>query len=78
MPYGQTSHAGFMTRQRLADELTRLGLPTSAATLASLATRGGGPKYFKYGRRVVYRWPEVMVWLESRLGAAIHHTSEVD
>ena len=38
-----------LTRTELAAALTELGFPTSPATLATRATRGGGPLFRKNG-----------------------------
>jgi len=38
----------------------------SPATLEGLASRGGGPVYFKAGRRARYRREDLDVWLQSR------------
>ena len=38
-----------LTRQQTAEALTAFGLPIKATTLATKATRGGGPPYRKFG-----------------------------
>jgi hypothetical protein len=48
------------------------------ATLATRASRGGGPAYRRYGTRVVYRWGDLLAWAEARLSAPMHSTSEAD
>ena len=40
------------TRRDGAAALTDAGFPTRPATLATLASRGGGPLYRRYGNRV--------------------------
>lgn len=40
----------------------RFGL--SEATLATLRTRGGGPRFMKRGARVYYKFADVQAWLE--------------
>src|SRR5262249_42656459 len=45
------------------------------STLAKLRLNGNGPIYCKLGRRVVYRRPDLEVWLESRVA---HNTSDAD
>lgn len=49
----------------------RFGL--SPATLATLRSRGGGPRFFKRGSRVHYMFADVQKWLESK---ACFSTSE--
>ena len=49
------SSDGLLTRRQTAEALTEAGFPVSDKTLATLATRGGGPLYRKFGPRVLYR-----------------------
>jgi hypothetical protein len=56
-----------LNRAQTAEALTAAGYPTSAATLSTKATRGGGPSYVKYGPRVLYRWGTVLAWAQARL-----------
>jgi hypothetical protein len=65
-----------LTRAELAAALTELGFPTSPATLATRATRGGGPPFQKYGARSLYRWGNGLEWAKSRLSGPISSTSE--
>lgn len=67
-----------LTRRNGAAALTEAGFPTAPATLATLASRGGGPIYRRYGSRVVYRWGDLLEWAQSRLGAPMRSTSEAD
>ena len=67
-----------LRREDCAKALTRAGFRTSPKTLASKATRGGGPPYHKFGRTVLYRWSEVQAWAEARLSPPIISSSEVD
>jgi Helix-turn-helix domain len=56
----------------MPDELPALATPaevaeylhTSTASLAQDRYRGTGPKYIKRGSRVLYRWSDVLEWLE--------------
>ena len=68
----------WLGRKPGAAALTEAGLPTSPATLATLASRGGGPVYRRYGPRVLYRWGDLLAWAESRLGPPIRSTAELD
>jgi hypothetical protein len=67
-----------LTRSGAAEALTEAGYPTARATLASMATRGGGPVYRHFGPRVLYRWCDLLDWAQSRLGRPIRSTSEQD
>lgn len=67
-----------LQRRQSAAELKKVGYPVAPATLASLATRGGGPPYRKYGRYPLYRWGDLVAWAESRLGPVVRSTSEAN
>src|SRR5690348_11788273 len=67
-----------LTRQRLADALTEAGFPTSSKTLATKASRGGGPPYRKFGPRTIYRWGDGYQWAIDRLGPVMESTSQAD
>jgi hypothetical protein len=67
-----------LTRGRTAQALTEAGFPVKATTLATKATRGGGPPYSKFGLRVLYRWGDALAWAEGRLTTTYASTSEQD
>jgi hypothetical protein len=67
-----------LTRDRTAAALTEAGFPVKAKTLATKATRGGGPPYRRFGLRVLYRWGDALAWAERRLSGAHSTTSERD
>jgi hypothetical protein len=67
-----------MTRDQLAAELTRAGFPVRPKTLATKATRGGGPIFRRFGARPLYRWSDALAWAEGRLSPPIRNTSEAD
>jgi hypothetical protein len=67
-----------LTRPKTADALTEAGFPVTEATLATKATRGGGPPFQKFGSRVLYRWGPALQWAEARLSAPRRSTSERD
>lgn len=68
-----------LTRQVMAQALTAAGFPMSAATLATMATRGGGPPYRVWGgKKPLYLWGEALDWAHSRLSKPIHSTSELE
>lgn len=67
-----------LTRDRAAAALTAAGYPTATATLATRASRGGGPLYRTYSGRALYRWADLLVWAESRTSAPRRSTSEPD
>jgi hypothetical protein len=61
-----------------AAALTYAGFKTAAPTLETLRCRGNGPIFHRYGRRVLYRWGDLLRWAETRLSAPLHSTSEHD
>jgi len=67
-----------LRRKATAAALTEAGYPTAEATLATLACRGGGPAFQRYGRYVVYRWGNALDWARSRLSRPVTSTSELD
>jgi hypothetical protein len=67
-----------LTRDATASALTAAGFPVAPKTLATKATRGGGPPFRKFGARPLYRWGDALDWAQSRLGPPIRSTSEAD
>jgi hypothetical protein len=67
-----------LSRKDAAAELTARGLKVSERTLATKATRGGGPPYRRFGPRVVYRLADLLAWAEGRLSAPRRSTAEAD
>jgi hypothetical protein len=58
-----------LTREKAAAALSNLGYPVTKGVLATLASRGGGPHYRRFGRRVIYRGSDLLAWAESRASA---------
>jgi hypothetical protein len=71
-----SDHSALLTRDQAAAALTAAGFPVKAKTLATKATRGGGPRYQSFGARVLYRWGDALAWAEARLSPPISSTSE--
>ena len=67
-----------LTRQRLADALTAAGFPVAKATLATKATRGGGPMFQSFGRIPLYRWGDALDWCQGRMSAPRVSTSDTE
>jgi hypothetical protein len=65
-----------LTRANLAEALKKAGYPVSPATLATKATRGGGPPFRRFGRIPLYRWQDALEWASSRLSPLMSNTSE--
>jgi hypothetical protein len=68
----------WLARSAAAAALNATGYPISSDTLATMASRGGGPQFSKWGSRALYRWRDVLEWAESRLSEPIRSTSESD
>jgi hypothetical protein len=67
-----------LTRLGAAQFLTEQGYQTAPATLATKASRGGGPEYECYGRRPLYRPEKLLEWAKSRLSKPVRSSSEAE
>jgi hypothetical protein len=56
-----------LRRADAAKALTAVGYRISAATLASMVTRGGGPRFRVFGNIADYAWGDLLAWAESRV-----------
>jgi hypothetical protein len=65
-----------LTRAQAGSALREAGFPISDKTLATQASRGGGPPFQKFGARVLYRWGNALTWAQSRLTEPRNNTSE--
>jgi hypothetical protein len=65
-----------LTRDAVATALTDAGFPISGATLATKATRGGGPPFRLFGRRPLYECGAALAWAKSRLSEPATTSSE--
>src|SRR5215468_6518193 len=67
-----------LTRPATSAALTEAGYPVATATLATKASRGGGPPYQKFGPRALYRWGVALDWAKTLLKDPVRSTSEFD
>lgn len=67
-----------LTRRDAAAALRAAGFPVAEKTLATKATRGGGPPYQAFGPRVLYRWGDALAWAQGRMTPPRRSTSEAD
>jgi len=67
-----------LTRTQAGAALRAAGFPVADKTLATRATRGGGPPFRHFGARVLYRWGDTLAWAQSRLSGPIGSSSELD
>ena len=66
-----------LTRKRAAAAFSDAGYQTAESTLATLASRGGGPTFAKFGPRVIYRWADLLDWAKGRTSRPVSNTSEL-
>jgi hypothetical protein len=74
----QFDRAKRLRRRDLAQALSDSGYPTAEATLATMASRGSGPPYRKWGRIPLYCWGDALDWAERRLTSPRRSSSEAD
>src|SRR5438046_1514726 len=64
-----------LSRNATAAALTTAGFRTSPETLATLASRGGGPPFQKYGRWPIYTWGSSLAWARERCSPVVTSTA---
>ena len=74
-PADDISPDALLSRKQVSEALTVRGFQTAETTLATLACRGGGPLFSKYGQRVVYKWADALAWAKGRLIGPASSTS---
>jgi hypothetical protein len=72
------SRDALLTREATSVALTSLGFRVATKTLATKATRGGGPPYSLFSGRALYRWGDALDWARSLLTPPRRSTSEAD
>lgn len=65
-----------LRRAAAARALQEAGFPVAEATLATKASRGGGPPFSYFGRIPIYTWGPTLEWAHSRLSGPVHSTSD--
>jgi hypothetical protein len=65
-----------LNRKDIAAALTAAGYRVTESTLATKASRGGGPMFRRFGSRPLYRWSDALAWARGRLGPPLRNTSE--
>jgi len=68
----------FLPRAAFAAALTAAGFKIKASTLATKASRGGGPPFRKFGPYPLYQWGSGLAWAKSKLSPVVTTTSELD
>ena len=67
-----------LTREQAATALTANGYPIKAKTLATKATRGGGPPYRVFSARTLYRWCDALAWAQANTSEPRLNTSSAE
>lgn len=58
----------YMTRTQASEFVSHsIGLPIAPQTLAKMAVDGTGPRYFKAGRRALYRPDDLLRWASEKI-----------
>ncbi len=68
-----------LTREEAAEYIKKnggSGASITPKTLGKYASVGGGPKYHKYGRRVVYFPSDLDEWMRARMTPKLANTSQ--
>jgi len=65
-----------LDRRQAAALLTDRGYRTAPATLAKLASIGGGPTFQSFGRKPLYREADLLAWAEARTTGPRRSTSD--
>jgi len=55
-----------------------LGVPVAPKTLTKLRVTGGGPRFHRFGRNILYTVPDLLEWAKSRLSRKLTSTSDDD
>lgn len=66
-----------LDRQQAAAFLTAHGYRTAPATLAKLASIGGGPLFESFGRKPLYRETDLIEWARSKTTGPRRSTSDL-
>jgi hypothetical protein len=66
-----------LSRADTAAALQAAGFKVARSTLNTIACRGGGPPFQKFGKYPLYRWGDALAWAQGRLSAPVRSTSEL-
>jgi hypothetical protein len=75
--YDAMSPSTMLRRRECAKALTEHGFPITEKTLATKASRGGGPPYQTFNRWAIYQWGNALTWAKAQLSPLVRSTSEL-
>ncbi len=67
-----------LRRRQAAAVLTSAGYPIRPATLATMASKGTGPRFKRFGRIALYRKADLLEWAERRTTPFSHSVAECE
>jgi hypothetical protein len=67
-----------LDRSQTAAALTARGFKIASSTLATLASRGGGPPFSKFSTHVTYQWGSSLGWAQSRTSVPVNLASKLN
>lgn len=53
-----------------------IGCAVAEKSLSTMRSRGGGPRFYKFGAHVLYCPADLIAWAQERLGAPLFSTSQ--
>lgn len=65
-----------LNTEAAADALEAMGLRREVTTLEKLRWCGGGPKFIRAGRSIIYRRSDLAAWVQAKLEPPVGSTSE--
>jgi hypothetical protein len=72
----QTLDIQYYTRKQSAKFLNDRGFPVTETTLATKNSRGGGPRYFKFGKYALYTGEDLLTWATAGMGSSCSTATE--
>jgi hypothetical protein len=67
----------YFTRVQAAKFLNERGFPVTETTLATKNSRGGGPRYFKFGKYALYTGADLLEWATAGMGVSSSTATEL-
>jgi hypothetical protein len=67
----------WLRRRETAKALQACGFPVAEKSLATHATRGGGPPFKRFGRIPLYRWGDSLGWANTKLTSSSSNSKAV-